>query len=201
MKFTYTGIEVKDLDKSIAFYRDVVGMEFLGRGKIEATGGEVAALKSAGSEHTLELNWYPDSRYRGGNELDHLAFECEDVRRDVDRLLKAGATMARPVEVRPKYVVGFVKDPDGIWLELYQERRQGLVDRPRVQRHAVATAESRVGGQSESNSLAIQQRTMGRPSLSTAPSRAEWRHTRGTPPGRRSPAGGPDGTRATVNLG
>ncbi|TMA00771.1 MAG: hypothetical protein E6J92_08870, partial [Methanobacteriota archaeon] len=40
MKFTYTGIEVKDLDKSIAFYRDVVGMEFLGRGKIEATGGE-----------------------------------------------------------------------------------------------------------------------------------------------------------------
>ncbi|TLZ93433.1 MAG: VOC family protein [Methanobacteriota archaeon] len=123
MKFTYTGIEVKDLDKSIAFYRDVVGMEFLGRGKIEATGGEVAALKSAGSEHTLELNWYPDSRYRGGNELDHLAFECEDVRRDVDRLLKAGATMARPVEVRPKYVVGFVKDPDGIWLELYQERK------------------------------------------------------------------------------
>src|SRR5436309_2875502 len=85
--------------------------------------GEVAALKSAGSEHTLELNWYPDSRYRGGNELDHLAFECEDVRRDVDRLLKAGATMARPVEVRPKYVVGFVKDPDGIWLELYQERK------------------------------------------------------------------------------
>src|SRR5437773_4454764 len=146
MKFTYTGIEVKDLDKSIAFYRDVVGMEFLGRGKIEATGGEVAALKSAGSQHALELNWYPDSRYRGGNELDHLAFECEDVRRDVDRLLKAGATMARPVEVRPKYVVGFVKDPDGIWLELYQERKLGLVDRPRVQRHAVATAGSRVGG-------------------------------------------------------
>src|SRR5207244_9936493 len=100
MKFTYTGIEVKDLDKSIAFYRDVVGMEFLGRGKIEATGGEVAALKRAGSEHTLELNWYPDSRYPGCNELDQLAFECEAVRRDVDRLLTGGAPMGRPDEGR-----------------------------------------------------------------------------------------------------
>src|SRR5437879_12504033 len=100
MKFTYTGIEVKDLDKSIAFYRDVVGMTFLGRGKIEATGGEVPALKSAGSEHTLELNWYPDSRYRGGKELDPLAFECEDVRRNVDSLLQAGTAMRRPVEGR-----------------------------------------------------------------------------------------------------
>src|SRR5437879_13822729 len=100
MKFTYTGIEVKDLDKSIAFYRDVVGMEFLGRGKIEATGGEVAARKSAGSEHTLELNWYPDSRDRGGSELDHIAFTCENVRRDVDSLLKRRASMAMPVKVR-----------------------------------------------------------------------------------------------------
>ena len=122
MKFTYSGVEVKDMDGSIEFYRDVIGMEFLGRKKIEATGGEVAAFKSPGSDHVLELNWYPNSKYRVGSELDHLAFESEDVRKDVERLLKAGATLARPVEVRPKYVVGFVKDPNGIWLELYQER-------------------------------------------------------------------------------
>src|SRR2546429_3971814 len=96
MKFTYTGIEVKDLDKSIAFYRDVVGMEFLGRGKVDATGGGVAAPKRTGSEHTLELNWYPDSRYRGGSELDHPPLECEDVPRELGRLPKAGAHMARP---------------------------------------------------------------------------------------------------------
>ena len=122
MKFTYTGIEVKDLDKSIAFYRDVIGMEYVGRSKIDATGGEVAAFKTKGSEHVLEMNWYPNSKYREGSELDHLAFESEDVRKDVERLLKAGATLAQPVEGRPKYVVGFVKDPNGIWLELYQER-------------------------------------------------------------------------------
>src|SRR2546421_9059930 len=96
MKFTYTGIEVKDLDKSIAFYRDVVGMEFLGRGKIEATGGEVAALKSAGSEHTPELKWYPDSRDRGGNEVEHPAFEGGDGPREGDCPLETGADMARP---------------------------------------------------------------------------------------------------------
>src|SRR5437773_11509654 len=106
MKFTYTGIEVKDLDKSIAFYRDVVGIEFLGRGKIEATGGEVAALKSGGSEHTLELNWYPGSRDQGGNELDHPAFEGEDGRRDVGRLPEARAAVARPVGGRHQRPVG-----------------------------------------------------------------------------------------------
>lgn len=123
MRFTYTGVEVKDMDRSIEFYREVIGMEYLGRKRIEATGGEVAAFKSPQSEHVLELNWYPNSEYGGGSELDHLAFECEDVRRDMDRLLKAGATLARAVEVRPKYIVGFVEDPNGIWLELYKERK------------------------------------------------------------------------------
>src|SRR6266702_3228996 len=122
MRYTYTGIEVRDLDRSIAFYRDVLGMDYLGRHTIEATGAEVAALRSKGSEHVLELNWYPNATYREGSELDHLAFECEDVERETRRLLGAGATLARPVEVRPKYVVAFVKDPDGIWLELYQAR-------------------------------------------------------------------------------
>lgn len=123
MKFNYAGIEVRDLDKSIEFYRDVVEMEFLGRSEIEATSGEVAAFKTKGSEHVLEMNWYPDSAYREGSELDHLGFEREDVEREVDRLLRAGATLAKPVEVRPKYVVGFVKDPNGIWLELYEARK------------------------------------------------------------------------------
>src|SRR5213592_4534410 len=98
MKFTYTGIEVKDLDKSIVFYRDVIGMEYLGRHKVEGTAtGEVAAFKDKDSPHVLEMNWYPNSKYREGSELDHLAFECEDVQKDVQRLLKAGATLARGV--------------------------------------------------------------------------------------------------------
>jgi len=78
-----------------------------------------------GRDQILELNWYPrsKSKYKAGSELDHLAFECEDVEREVKRLLKAGVALARPVEVRAKYIVGFVKDPNGIWLELYQARK------------------------------------------------------------------------------
>ncbi len=125
VKFTYTGIEVKDMDATIRFYMEALGMELIDRHPIPATGGEVAALKSPGSEQILELNSYPQSKsqYKAGSELDHLAFECESVERDVQKLLKAGATVARSVEVRPKYIVCFVKDPNGIWLELYQERK------------------------------------------------------------------------------
>lgn len=122
MKFTYTGIEVRDMDASIRFYRDALGMELLDRHPIPATGGEVAAFRSPGSEQLLELNWYPRATYREGSELDHLAFETDDVRAVVARLLANGASPARDVEVRPKYIVGFVKDPNGIWIELYEAR-------------------------------------------------------------------------------
>lgn len=125
MKFTYTGIEVRDMDRAIRFYTEGLGMDLLDRHEIPHTKGEVAALRSKGSEQLLELNWYPRRRYRGGSELDHLAFDVEDsdVDAEIDRLEKLGATRARDTEVRPKYVVGFVMDPDGIWIELYKERR------------------------------------------------------------------------------
>lgn len=122
MKFTYTGIEVKDMDASIRFYTEALGMKLLDRHAMPETGGEVAGLQSPGSEQILELNWYPQSSYRPGSELDHLAFEVEDVPATIDRLLEHGAILARDVEVRSKYVVGFVKDPNGIWIELYLPR-------------------------------------------------------------------------------
>ena len=124
-KFTYTGIEVRDMDRAIKFYTEGLGMELLDRHEIPATKGEVAGLKSKGSEQILELNWYPRRRYRSGSELDHLAFDVEgsDVDLEIERLLALGATRARETEVRPKYVVGFVRDPDGAWIELYKARK------------------------------------------------------------------------------
>jgi len=82
----------------------------------------VAALKNKDSPQLLELNWYPDCEYREGSELDHLAFEVDDVKTQLERLVKMGAQVARDVEVRSKYIVGFAKDPNGIWLELFQPR-------------------------------------------------------------------------------
>src|SRR5207244_7390886 len=78
MGFRYTGIRVRDLDRSIAFYTTVLGMRVTWRMKIRETGGEIAVLKSPHGSQRLELNWYPPRgrylAYRRGDEVDHLAF-------------------------------------------------------------------------------------------------------------------------------
>lgn len=124
MKFVFTGVEVRDMDRAIRFYTEGLGMELLDRHRIPATKGEVVGLRSKGSKQFLELNWYPRRRYRAGSELDHLAFDVEDwgVDEELERLVKLGGKRARATEVRAKYVVGFVKDPDGVWIELFKSR-------------------------------------------------------------------------------
>src|SRR2546426_176055 len=86
--FRYTGIRVRDLDRSIAFYTTVLGMQVTWRMRIRETGGAIAVLKSPRGSQRLELNWYPPHGryrvYRQGDELDHLAFAVPDV----DRFLR-----------------------------------------------------------------------------------------------------------------
>jgi lactoylglutathione lyase len=127
LRFGYTGIRVRDLNESIRFYTGVLGMEIVE--PVQATPptqGRVVGLRSPGSSQLLELNWYePSSRfgspYVNGEELDHLAFECDDVDRVVRELESKGAK----VRVRPREIGGsigwneaFVEDPNGIWIEL-----------------------------------------------------------------------------------
>jgi lactoylglutathione lyase len=118
MKFLYTGIEVTDLDRSIRFYQEGLGMEVAGRGLVPATGGETATLHTPGSEQMLELNWYPSSKYSPGSALDHLAFEVPDVEAAASRLVELGGRVVREVEHAPDYDLAYVTDPDGIWIEL-----------------------------------------------------------------------------------
>jgi lactoylglutathione lyase len=122
MKLLYTGIRVRDLERSIQFYRKVMGMRVSRRGKMRH-GGVWVELKSPGSPQRLELNWYPPGSryhtpYRKGEELDHLAFRVTDVDRAFRDVTAKGA---RP-EVAPfkesRYAFAFVSDPDGIWIEL-----------------------------------------------------------------------------------
>ncbi len=124
LRFTYTGIRVRDMKASIRFYTEILGMEIVE--PLEATPptrGQVTTLRSRGSSQSLELNWYePESRfgpaYSNGEELDHLAFECEDVEATVAELERQGIE----VVVRPNTIgdwsEAFVKDPNGIWIEL-----------------------------------------------------------------------------------
>ncbi len=119
--FHYTGIRVRDLDRSLAFYTKVFGMKVIGGGTMPH-GGRYVHLRTPGSQQRLELNWYPrGSRfytpYRRGEEMDHLAFRVGDVRRAFKELVRKGVDVA----VDPAHSEGtevYVKDPDGIWIEL-----------------------------------------------------------------------------------
>ncbi len=94
MKFVYTGIRVRDLNRSVKFYTETMEMKEVDRGRM-LDGGVYVQLKSANSEQKLELNYYPPGKkyweeYVEGSELDHLAFRCEDVRESYRKLLLGG---------------------------------------------------------------------------------------------------------------
>jgi len=122
MKFIYTGIRVRDLKRSIEFYRKTMGMRTASRGRMRA-GGIFVHMLSKGSKQQLELNYYPPGgkfyeEYADGSQLDHLAFWCKDVRRSYEAALKGGASSVVEPWDEGGYTLAFVKDPDGIWIEL-----------------------------------------------------------------------------------
>jgi len=128
MPFTYTGIRVQNLERSIAFYTKIMGLKKTHRGRMRA-GGIFVGLKDARSGQTLELNYYPPhtkyyERFKNGSELDHLAFWEKDVDAKYAEVLQHGATKAVEPFSEGSYRLAFVKDPDGIWLELIGKKRK-----------------------------------------------------------------------------
>ena len=127
-RFIYTGIRVKNMEESLKFYTEVLGMVIAepleGMGP---TKGSVVTLKSPGSEQLLELNHYEDdspfcSTYVNGEELDHIAFDVQDLTTTVKELKRKGVE----VLVEPGAIGGwkeaYVKDPNGIWIELLERK-------------------------------------------------------------------------------
>jgi len=122
-KLTYTGIRVKDLDRSIAFYTKLLGMKEAGRTTIPGSKGEAVSLVSEDGGHALELNYYgKGSRfatpYSVGEGLDHLAFQVEDLEKFLAESGKAGAPVALRME-NGSAKWAYVEDPNGIWLEIF----------------------------------------------------------------------------------
>ena len=130
-RLKYTGIRVKDMDESLRLYTEVLGMEVADRGEpTPPTKGEVVTLRSPGGDQPLELNWYVEGSrfglpYVNGEELDHLAFDLDNLDRAVADLVSKGVeVVVRPGEIGGWYGwrEAFAKDPNGIWIELVQRK-------------------------------------------------------------------------------
>ncbi len=123
VRFWYTGIRVKDLKESITFYTEALGFHVIIRGKMSHHEGTYVQMKTPTGKQVLELNYYPESSkyyedYVCGSELDHLGFYVKNVREQYKRLVALGCEPAVEPFNQGSWVLAFVKDPNGVWLEL-----------------------------------------------------------------------------------
>jgi len=125
-KLIYTGIRVKDMERSVEFYTKLLEMKVTGRTKIEATKGETVGLASEEGGHLLELNYYGkgsefDTKYGVGEGLDHLAFQVDDLKKAIAEAEKAGYPVVLDMKTK-KSRWTYIKDPNGIYIELFGNR-------------------------------------------------------------------------------
>jgi lactoylglutathione lyase len=119
MKYLHTMVRVTDLDASLDFYCNKLGLELLRKRDVPAGRFTLAFLAAPGdSTAQVELthNWDPEA-YTGGRNFGHLAYAVDDIYAVCDRLHKAGVVINRPP--RDGHMA-FVRSPDGISIELLQ---------------------------------------------------------------------------------
>ena len=127
MRYLHTMVRVKDLEASMHFYRDLLGLVETRRMENEAgrfTLVYLAAPEDEGRaraekqpEVELTYNWDTED-YTGGRNFGHLAFEVDDIYAACEKLSAGGVTINRPP--RDGYMA-FIRSPDGISVELLQK--------------------------------------------------------------------------------
>jgi lactoylglutathione lyase len=123
VRFWYTGIRVKDLEESIKFYKEALGFQVVLKGKMKVHEGTYVHMRTPTGKQILELNYYPRTskfyeEYVNGSELDHLGLYGSNVREQYERLIRLGCEPAVAPFNQGSWVLAFVKDPNGVWLEL-----------------------------------------------------------------------------------
>jgi lactoylglutathione lyase len=125
-RFLHTMIRVRDLDKSLKFYSDLLGMKVL-RQRDYPSGKFTLAFVGYGEESgntVIELthNWGQTEPYDLGTAFGHLAIGVPDVYKACERLAAAGVKIPRPAGpmAHGGSVIAFIEDPDGYRIELVQ---------------------------------------------------------------------------------
>ncbi len=127
MRYLHSAIRISDIDESLNFFCNLLGLVEVGRRDSEK--GRYTNLKLAAPEDAeqakktnslhieLTYNWDPEE-YTGGRNFGHLAFAVDDIYDLCQRLMDAGIVINRPPR---EGHMAFVKTPDGISLELLQK--------------------------------------------------------------------------------
>lgn len=128
MRFSHTSVTVRDLERSLAFYTEVLGLEFERRRPIPENKAEIAFVRDPASDARIELTfWEGKPSIEAGEQLDHLAFEVPDL----DAFLSTARARGVRVAKEPYRLAGgsgriaFVLDPDDIWIELLERPASG----------------------------------------------------------------------------
>ena len=127
MRYLHTMVRITDIEQSLRFYRDLLGLKEIRRTEHEkgrftliflAASEDVAAAK-ANAAPCIELtyNWDPET-YTGGRNFGHLAYEVDDIYGYCQKLMDNGVTINRPP--RDGHMA-FVRSPDGISFEILQK--------------------------------------------------------------------------------
>lgn len=126
-KLLHTRYRVNDLERSLRFYKDVLGLAEMRRHK-SPRGSELVFLKAPQSEETIELCCYPASGpVQVQPDLTHLAFEVESLEAFGQHLARHGLAFSDGPTLRPDGSgFAFVDAPEGYEIELMQKPQQFL---------------------------------------------------------------------------
>ena len=120
MKYLHTMVRVSDLDESLDFYCNKLGLQEIRRKEIEAGRFTLVFLAAPGDEEAqveLTWNWDPEE-YGEGRNFGHLAYAVDNIYDTCQRLMDAGVTINRPPR---DGFMAFVRSPDNISIELLQK--------------------------------------------------------------------------------
>lgn len=120
MKYLHTMVRVKDLDESLDFYCNKLGLEELRRRDNEKSRFTLVFLAAPGDSSAqveLTYNWDGDNLGEGSRNFGHLAYAVDDIYEICQRLMDGGVTISRPPRDGN---MAFVRSPDNISIELIQ---------------------------------------------------------------------------------
>ena len=118
-------LRVLDLDKSLAFYRDILGMKVLRHTEYESgrfTNVFLSFNENAESSLELTYNWDQKEPYEKGQAFGHLALMVNDIHKAVEKLAQSGVRIKTPPKQmnHGQRIIAFVFDPDDYLIELIE---------------------------------------------------------------------------------